>query len=884
MDRCATDHSDSDSGDSWTLIENSSTYADDALEVPDHPTESTTADHHDRDEDTDGISIITDSEPESSSPCEINYEHYLIEENLAPEHHISQFMTVNSDLHDIKNHSESKKDDDDFLGDRGEKHKTYVHRRNKRLSTVLNIIMLGSVITAAGVAIGHMWGAKTDCSMQTSPNVNKILSNLYKLQEENAYLWNKIKELTALNNFQMNQQKTTLKQNKCKKIFEEPLINNDSKKVTKCVDGKFINDDKLLNKDMDKGTHENKFALNKKNKNTYQENKMWLDDEILQPANQNSFKKFNPQHISKSLKHYPKNENKDNYSNEIIDVNENGQNGKKKSEEYLNETKDLNNAADALNYNVNVKTFNNKKSEVFKPGYRYLNDNNKLLKRPYVTEKDFSSNNVDKHVNENNKEQIQKYKKFQGEYGYEYDFSNKGKNTKNNFNNLNEEYNLFNDFKQERQQNIKKRESNRTFKVEMKDINLNKISEDKFGTEEEFLRSIKNKEQKKKDLKSKNKVLKKKCRDCDKEKKTEEKESVRNFKDKTQKIVGKDESNKAFKPEYTILKKNNTPRDEKDTEDEILRNVKDNNIKKDHKIEDNKTVHKENKGNTKYEIPNGKYDTAEQDMEDKKRNDNQSEGQTCEINTKSLYTENPQSELYTKKESLTSTNNKNIKENIEKDFAKSKDFNWNETPKNENDSKKKMQTKRNDFIYDKKTNEEDYYRKDISDEDLKKDNRYIGQKQKEERKKYDRQQSHKKVKRRNKYEQWEMKGGLFKDYDDISMSSSQENVYLLNEPNLKGDRTRTRQQLGDHSIINNNANAVDNQNHDFKDKDEDDQVNWLDKRAKFRTDARQRLEQESLVKNGVNAAGWYFRRMRKREQSRGKNDNSTYRKLLKRKL
>ncbi|XP_046966415.1 uncharacterized protein MAL13P1.304-like [Vanessa cardui] len=871
MDRSATEHSDSDSGDSWTLIENSSTYADDALEVPDHPTESTTAEHHDRDEDTDGISIITDSEPESSSPCEMNYEHYLLEENLAPEHHIPQFMTVNSDLHDIKNHNESKKEDDDFLGDRGEKHKTYVHRRNKRLSTVLNIIMLGSVITAAGVAIGHMWGAKTDCSMQTSPNVNKILSNLYKLQEENAYLWNKIKELTALNNYQMNQQKTTLKQNKCKKIFEEPLINNDSKKVTKCVDGKFINDDKLLSKDMDKATHENKFLLDGKIKNTYQENKKWLDDEILQQPNQKNLKKLKPQHISKSFKN--KNQNKD--LNEIIDVNESDQNEKKKAEEYLNETEDLSNAADVLNYNVNVKTFNNKKGEDFKPEYRYLNDNNKLFKQPYAFEKDFSSNNEDK--NENKKDQFQKYKRNQGEYGYEYDFSNKGKNIRNNFNTLNEEYNLFNDFKHQRHQNIKKRESNRTFKVEMKDINLDHISEDKLGSEEELLRNTKDKKQKKKNLKNKNKVLKNICQDCDRAKTTEGKDLVRNYNEKIQKIVSTDDSNNAFKTENTILKKNNTPRDEYDTEKDIIGSAKDSNIKKDHKREDNKTLHKKNKGNTKYEVPKGKYDAAKQNMKSQNRDDDQNEDQTCEINTKSLYTENLQSELDTKKETLTSINDNNIQENSEKSITKSKDFDWNETPKNENNSKKK--TKNNDLINNKNADEEKYYRDDISDEDFKKDNRYIGQKPKEERKKYDRQQSHKRVKRRNKYEQWEMKGGLFKDYDDISMSSSQENLY--NDPNLKGDNTRTR-QLGENTNINNIANTADNINHDFKGKDENDEVNWLDKRAKFRTDARQRLDQESLVKNGVNAAGWYFRRMRKREQSRGKGDNTTYRKILKR--
>ncbi|XP_050349858.1 uncharacterized protein PF3D7_1120600-like [Nymphalis io] len=882
MDRSTTDHSDSDSGDSWTLIENSSTYADDALDVPDHTTESTKVEHHDKDEDTDGISIITDSEPESSSPCEINYEHYLLEENLAPEHHIPQFMTVNSDLHDFKNHNESKKEDDDFLGDSGEKHKTYVHRRNKRLSTVLNIIMLGSVITAAGVAIGHMWGAKTDCSVHTSPNVNKILSNLYKLQEENAYLWNKLKELTALNNHQMNQQKTTLKQNKCKKIFEEPLINNDSKKVTKCVDSKFINDDKLLNKDMDKAAHENQFSLEDviDNNHAYQKNKKWLDDEILQTSNQKPSKKLKTRHTPKSLEHNPKNQNKENDSKEIIYVKENSKNEKKNTEEYLNETQDLSSAI-TLNY---INNINNKESEAFKSEYKYLN-NKKLLKKPYGPEKDFSLNYVDKLENEKNKDQFKNYMRLKGAYGYEFDLSNKGKNTKTNFNSLNEEYDLFNDFNHKRHQSIKKRESNKTFKVETKDLDTNQISKDKFGTEEEFLRSIKDKKEMKKSLKSIKKAFKNNSKDFDKGKTTEGKEFLRNIKDKNQKIINKSESNKAFEKEYKILMKNNTPNSEYDSEEES--NMKDSNLKK-NKREDTKILQKKNKKNIKHETLKGKYNTAEQVMKDQNLNGyNQKENEMCEMNTKSLYTnEGSNDELGVNEDSLNIKNNR-VKENSEKACTmKNNDLKWNKTPKNENDSKIKTQIINNDSIKDKKATGEDYYQSDISDEDLKKDNRYIGQKQKEERKKYDRQHSHKKVKRRNKYEQWEMKGGLFKDYDDISMSSSQENEYSFNEPNSQNDENRKRQ------LRDNSNKAEDNLNDDLKDyvkssqkvNEGEDEENWLHKRAKFRTEARQKLDKESSVKNGINAAGWYFRRMRKREQSRGKVDSSTYRKLLKHKF
>lgn len=170
--------------------------------------------------------------------------------------------------------------ENDFLGDGSHKLKTYVHRRNKRLSMVLNIIMLGSVITAAGVAIGHIWGAKHECVGPT-PTVNKILSNLYKLQEENAYLRNKLKELTLAGNVQQVQQPRAseskpVKQQRCKKVFEEPL-DNKVEKAFKCIDSesvKMLDTSELLH-------HEKKF-LNDigKLKKVYNQNKSWLDAHI----------------------------------------------------------------------------------------------------------------------------------------------------------------------------------------------------------------------------------------------------------------------------------------------------------------------------------------------------------------------------------------------------------------------------------------------------------------------------------------------------------------------------------------------------------------------------------------------------------------------------
>ncbi|CAH2087522.1 unnamed protein product [Euphydryas editha] len=644
MDNSNIDHSDSDSGESWTLIENNSNYADDVSEMPENPTESVIADN-DKDEDTDGISIITDSEPESSSPCQMNYENYLTEENCTTVHHIPQFIAVDSDLNDIKNNHESEKEDDDFLGESGRKHKTYVHRRNKRLSTVLNIIMLGSVITAAGIAIGHMWGAKTDCSMHASTNVNKILSNLYKLQEENAYLWSKLKELTALNNYQMSQQKTTLKQNKCKKMFEEPLTNNEGKRVTKCVDDKFFSSEKLINSPM------------------------------VEAAK------------------------------------------KEKSDEFLNETEDMTNErksyADSLKDFGKVKTFNIKDNPTLKPRKKYLSENNKILQKSDQIATDSSFSDTDKLVNVNKKEYyLKNNKKLEVDYGYEINVEDKKVIT--DFSQQREDKSLYDDFTSyESHQNIKRKENNKTLKVKEKK-NSGQSLHDEVSTKKEFLRD----------------------------------------------------------------------------KDKIL----------------------------KYENNNEGKNTMDNKEFDK----------------------------------IKLSNNKN--NGIEKNIVK---------------------TENNAFNKDKKIHEDNQNLVDSSEEDFKKDNRYVSHKQKPKGKKNGQQQKNKKNKKRNKYEQWEMKGGVFRDYDDISLTSSQDKEYLFNKPNLLNDKIFIR-NLGHNNNIDNNFDATtDNDN---------DEINWLDKRAKLRKEARLKLEQESFDKNSVNAAGWYFRRMRKREQSRGKSDNSTHRKLLKRNM
>ncbi|XP_072937924.1 uncharacterized protein [Epargyreus clarus] len=281
MDGPSVEHSDSDSGESWTLLENNSVYADEPpefIEDQDKPG----AQPHEKDEDTDGISIISDSDHDTPSPLpgDTTFETCHVQEKSLTEKDISEYVSVDPHLPTIDNDDQEPEINEDFLGDSHARHKTYVHKRNKRLSTVLNIIVLGSVITAAGVAIGHMWGAKYDCTMPTTSAVNKILSNLYKLQEENAYLRSKLKELTLSNNHQMQNHKPPFKNNKCKKVFEESLNSNEPKKVTKCVDDNHISADFLIDH-LTKPKFEKEFIADvDKLRTVYLQNKSWLDDEI----------------------------------------------------------------------------------------------------------------------------------------------------------------------------------------------------------------------------------------------------------------------------------------------------------------------------------------------------------------------------------------------------------------------------------------------------------------------------------------------------------------------------------------------------------------------------------------------------------------------------
>ncbi|KPJ19368.1 hypothetical protein RR48_10995 [Papilio machaon] len=280
MEMNIIDHSDSDSGESWTILEPTPECTEGVLQLSQNTNERFPTLIKEKDEDTDGISVISDSDHESPTQHKCIDDNYTTEDEMLLDKHDPMHATdVTQITHFNENIDKASRDDNDYIMESNGKLKTYVHRRNKRLSTVLNVIMLGSVITAAGVAIGHMWGAKNDCTMHHTPSVNKILSNLYKLQEENAYLRSKLKELTFMNNIQMQHQKSPIK--RCKKVFEEPLNSNNPNKYTKCIDEHPIEHEKVLDSHLIEPSFEKEFLVDlNKLKNIYKQNKSWLDEEI----------------------------------------------------------------------------------------------------------------------------------------------------------------------------------------------------------------------------------------------------------------------------------------------------------------------------------------------------------------------------------------------------------------------------------------------------------------------------------------------------------------------------------------------------------------------------------------------------------------------------
>lgn len=176
----------------------------------------------------------------------------------------------------------------------------------------------------------------------------------------------------------------------------------------------------------------------------------------------------------------------------------------------------------------------------------------------------------------------------------------------------------------------------------------------------------------------------------------------------------------------------------------------------------------------------------------------------------------------------------------------------------------------------------------FSEHEFKKDDRYNVPKTKRDGKKHDRQKSRKKQKRKNKYEQWEMKGGYLKDYDEVSVTSSQENVNVFEKPKVNfitydNGQNDFHAQYDDKYlkkfITQEKDKPLKSDKNERETKTNRD-TNWYDNRMALRNAARKKLENELFEKIPLNNARWYFKRMQKREQCRAKGDNSTYRKYL----
>lgn len=143
--------------------------------------------------DTDGVAVISDDEEASSSGSPTP------DPSLSP-FSVQPFLSSPPRPQDLETSSVSTvRDSDDELPEdfylSEKKIKSYVHRRNNRVSNLLNIVLLGTVVTAVTLAVGFMWGINDTCSLDMLNSVNRILTNLQKLQHENDVLKNKIKML-----------------------------------------------------------------------------------------------------------------------------------------------------------------------------------------------------------------------------------------------------------------------------------------------------------------------------------------------------------------------------------------------------------------------------------------------------------------------------------------------------------------------------------------------------------------------------------------------------------------------------------------------------------------------------------------------------------------
>lgn len=268
MDGPTGEQSDSDSSSSWTFLDSQQAESENAGEVNNafilnDKEFGECSDCTDKDDDTDGISVISESEADISRETLVRSVLDIVLPNPTPQiDNENEFgdrtaESQNASTHFGSNHANNSSasartstssETADATDIAASKIKTYTHKRNKEISTMLNIILLGSVITAAGLAVGHMWGINDDCMINNTTTVGEILAKIQKLEEENAYLRNQLKVCQ----FREPEMHISIKgtsdkepgRRKYKKVFEGPLMLNENQNIVgdECQSGKVESD------------------------------------------------------------------------------------------------------------------------------------------------------------------------------------------------------------------------------------------------------------------------------------------------------------------------------------------------------------------------------------------------------------------------------------------------------------------------------------------------------------------------------------------------------------------------------------------------------------------------------------------------------------------
>lgn len=157
--------------------------------------------------DTDGVSVISDDEVEfSEEPNENDNPPKYTEEKIdipnhgesqEKKHPIPQYEQKVTNSETSSNRSSEEELCDEFYT--SPSIRSYIHKRNNKLSGILNMVLVGTVITTTCVAVGHVWGTTDDCTPDMFASLSQLVYNMQELQHENHILKSKIKLLESKN-------------------------------------------------------------------------------------------------------------------------------------------------------------------------------------------------------------------------------------------------------------------------------------------------------------------------------------------------------------------------------------------------------------------------------------------------------------------------------------------------------------------------------------------------------------------------------------------------------------------------------------------------------------------------------------------------------------